>query len=150
MDALREEEERLKIKSDHTDIFFSYLQRSRYIEHLQRFEKLFGKGQLKVILFEDLISDPNAVLDDLMGFLGLPVSAGVEKLPHLNEMAGLHESHSDNTGGLLGKMLSVFSKDSSRKKKLSRTERAYLQAYFSGYNQQLEVWLDRSLPWTCD
>ena len=85
MSALIEENKRLKIKSDHSDIFFRHLQRSRYIEHFIRFERMFGRDQMKVVFFEDLIQNPQQVLSDILDYLGVSMQPVLEGLPHLNK-----------------------------------------------------------------
>jgi hypothetical protein len=149
VEALQAEPERLKIKSDHTDIFFSYLQRSRYIEHLERFEKRFGREQMKVILLDDLVRDPVAVLSDIYQFLGIEAQPEFDELPHLNEMAGLQkdrQSAADKSA--VGRLLSrIRDADGGKKKQLARSDVDYLEQYFRDYNQRLEQWLGRPLPW---
>lgn len=155
MSALNEETERLKIQSNHTDIFFSYLQRSRYLEHLARFEALFGRDRLKVVFFEELLHDPRLVLVDLLSFLGVSTTSVSVELPHLNRMSNLNRVVSRQQAGAnratntLGKVLSRLRLDYlKRKRKLSLSDRKYLQSYFSEHNARLEAWLGRPLPWS--
>ena len=158
--ALNAETERLKIKSDHTDIFFSYLQRSRYMEHLTRFESLFGGDQLKVIFFEDLVQDPRRVLRDLLNFLSVPSTDELIELPHLNKMSNLYEESApklpvktSRLNSLLTRFMGKpdhkpqYKKVERKKEELAPSDREYLKSYFSEHNAKLETWLDHPLPW---
>lgn len=51
---------------------WSYLQRSRYAEHLERWLALFRREQFLFVEFEQMIADPQATLDLIYEFLGLP------------------------------------------------------------------------------
>ena len=150
--ALQEESERLKVKSDHTDIFFSYLQRSRYVEHLERFAKLFGRDRLMVIFFEELLSDPGRVLLDVLSFLGLSTESLLVELPHLNKMSTLYRvvarqrALANKRANILNRVLSRFT-FATAKQKLSSSDQQYLRSYFYEYNLRLEGWLSRPLPW---
>ncbi len=52
--------------------YWSYLQRSRYAEHVERWLAQFPAEQLLFVKFEELAAEPQRVLDDVYGFLGLP------------------------------------------------------------------------------
>lgn len=43
---------------------------STYARHLERYFNLFGRDQIKVILFEDFVRDPKATVDSVTDFLG--------------------------------------------------------------------------------
>lgn len=53
---------------------FAYVERGRYIEHLERFEEHFPVDRMSLILFEDLIADPTAVVTRLLSQIGLEPS----------------------------------------------------------------------------
>ena len=153
--ALQEETERLKVKSDHTDIFFSYLQRSRYVEHLLRFETLFGRDRLKIVFFEELLSDPKQVLQQLLNFLGLSHEPVWVALPHLNKMSNLYrvvsrqQVLSNKRTSIVSRVLTRFNLGlTKQKQKLSAEDQEYLRSYFGEHNARLETWLGRSLPWS--
>ena len=158
--ALDAEAERLTVKSDHTDIFFSYLQRSRYIEHLERFESLFGNDRLKIVFFEDLVKKPQQVLMQLLDFLDVSFIDEFVELPHLNEMSKLYEESIPKepvqTSRLSRLMVRLsgktdqepkYKKVECKKEELADSDREYLQSYFSEYNAKLEKYVDRPLPW---
>jgi len=147
MPALIEENKRLKIKSDHSDIFFSYLQRSRYIEHLIRFERLFGRDQMKVVFFEELIQNPQQVLSDILGYLGVAMQPVLEDLPHLNKIDSQPLEPTHKTGVVKRILTRLKIDNAARKRKLTSSDRKYLQSYFFEHNQKLQCWLGRPLPW---
>lgn len=67
--AIKQERERLKTHYDH--IHFSYISRGFYCRQIERYEELFGKENVKIVLFEDLIKNTKAVVDDISSFVGL-------------------------------------------------------------------------------
>ena len=150
--ALQEEPGRLKVKSDHTDIFFSYLQRSQYVEHLKRFASLFGRDGLKVLFFEELLSDPRQVLLEVLSFLGLSTEPTLVELPHLNKMSALYRvvagqrALANKRTNILNRVLSRFT-FATVQQKLSSSDQEYLRSYFYEYNVRLEEWLGHPLPW---
>jgi sulfotransferase family protein len=52
--------------------YWSYLHRSRYADHVERWLELFGQEQVLFLRFEDLVADPSSALARVYGFLGLP------------------------------------------------------------------------------
>ena len=71
-EALDKEKERMLVQGSLVNEF-SYIANSKYGINLERFVKVFGKNQIKVILFEDLKNDPEKVYKSLCEFLGLDV-----------------------------------------------------------------------------
>lgn len=69
-DAIRAEPERLDSADQWTRCRFSYVGRGMYAEQLQRFEKLFPRRNLRVVLFDDLVEHPVEVVQTLYRFLG--------------------------------------------------------------------------------
>jgi hypothetical protein len=63
-EALRDEPRRL---TDNWDWMWAYRRGSLYADHVRMFKDRFSR--VKVVLFEDLESDPQLVLQDLYGFL---------------------------------------------------------------------------------
>jgi hypothetical protein len=49
----------------------AYLQRSRYVEHIERFLAHFDRAALHIIIEDDLDTDPGAACRDLFAFLGV-------------------------------------------------------------------------------
>jgi len=59
-------------------IYRTYLDSGYYIQQIDRYLDLFLKEQLKIVLFEDLMSDPRRIIQELMDFLGLGSIASLE------------------------------------------------------------------------
>lgn len=80
--AIDREEERIAPALDalsadpmHTDTrlpAYSYKARGRYLEQIERYERLFPREQMLVLSSEELFSNPGAVFDRTVAFLGLP------------------------------------------------------------------------------
>lgn len=52
--------------------YWSYLQRSRYAEHVARWLERFPREQILFLKFEEMAADPQGALDQVYAFLGLP------------------------------------------------------------------------------
>src|SRR5437763_8011759 len=52
--------------------YWSYLQRGRYAEHLERWLPLFRREQFLFVEFEEMTADPQATMDVVYDFLRLP------------------------------------------------------------------------------
>ena len=63
---------------------FSYLLRSRYAEHLERWFELFPREQFLFVKAEDMFADPYGTLDVVTDFLELP-SYRPDELPRLKD-----------------------------------------------------------------
>lgn len=153
--ALDLEAERLKLQSDRTDIFFSYLERSRYIQHLQRFAQRFGREQICVVFLEELKSDTAGTLKQLIRFIDCgDADASHSSFPHTNRINDLYraralEAYLADSPGVLQRILRRLHRPTVREyMHLSDPDRDYLKQYFQSYDTELERWLGRPLPWT--
>jgi len=64
---------------------FSYIGWSRFIDGIRRFEQAFGREAIRVVFFEELLRDPNGVMQIVWEHLDVePIR--VDALPHSNEM----------------------------------------------------------------
>jgi hypothetical protein len=90
--------------------YWSYLHRSRYAEHVERWLQFFDRTQFLFLEFEALAADPQATLDRVYEFLGLP----------------RHE-HSDLPKRNVG----------SYSSSMDPATRAQLVSYFQPHNQRL-------------
>jgi len=70
-----------EIQSSRDHQHFSYLARGRYAAQLERWLALYPRQQLLVLRFEALVKDPLAVLNQALGFLGLPPMAAARLEP---------------------------------------------------------------------
>jgi hypothetical protein len=74
-DRLGEAEEKLargEIERSTAHQHFSYLARGRYAGQLRRWLQCYPRERILVLRFEDLAAQPMAVLDQTLGYLGLP------------------------------------------------------------------------------
>lgn len=94
---------------------YKYFQQSLYREDVDRYVKAFGAERVKVVLFEELIADPETTMRSVLGFLGLAPERAALELVHGNKT---HPPRS-----VLKKRLLAFRKDS-----------AALDALISGLN----------------
>jgi hypothetical protein len=98
---------------------WSYLLRSRYAEQLERWFQLFAREQFHVVTLEDLAARPQATLDAVHEFLGLP--------PHgYDGLEALHTARYDP---------------------IEPRDRAWLSEYFRPLNERLYELLGRDLGW---
>ena len=83
-EALAAEPARLASGDQFSHQKHSYVSRSRYMEQLSRYEKLFGKRQILVLRSEDLFSNPSSTWGKIQSFLGLQPKEPQEALPRVN------------------------------------------------------------------
>jgi len=62
----------------------AYLFRSQYERHLASFERYFAEDRHYILIFEELLADPDAEVGKLLQWLGLAADSRLE-LPHSNE-----------------------------------------------------------------
>lgn len=70
MEAVNEESSRLTTYKD--KVHYSYIDRGRYSDQLIRYYDIFGKSKVKVILFDDFISNLEETVTSIADFIGLP------------------------------------------------------------------------------
>jgi hypothetical protein len=58
--------------NSHSHQHHAYLDRGRYVDYLERLEKLFGRDRLYVVDSHEFFADPEPVYDGVLEFLGLP------------------------------------------------------------------------------
>jgi Sulfotransferase domain len=130
-DAIEEEGERLRPELERVEKdrrynslklgTWSYLQRSRYAEHLERWLEVFPREQFLFLKAEDMFADPYGTLDLVTSFLELP-SFRPPDLPRL--------------------------KDGGKYQPLSTETRARLAEYFRPYNERLRELTGIDFGWT--
>ena len=74
--------------------YWSYLQRSRYADHVERWQQFFPREQFLFLEFERMAAEPQATLDQVYDFLGLPPHRH-DDFPQLN--AGAYSSMNPET-----------------------------------------------------
>lgn len=103
----------------HSHQHHGYLQRGRYVDHLERLEKLLGRDRMHVVDSHRFFTDPEPVYDAVLEFLGLP-----------------------HTG------YPVFERHNARPRSpMPAALRARLRDHFEPYDERLEAWLGHSVSW---
>ena len=173
--ALNLEAERLAHPIHEHDIFFSYQQRGRYIDHIEGYLKLFKREQLHIILLEDLNHDPDHTVKQLFEFVG--ITADTDWKPWLritnqtslinldlnkqwasqkNQHLKLNRDSADFLNSGKVKFIPQSVRDALYRRlesKLGHSEwpdrdsRNRLKAHFAPFNQRLSAFLGRALPW---
>ncbi|PTX50128.1 sulfotransferase domain-containing protein [Melghirimyces profundicolus] len=116
--ALEKEEKMVKEgKTKH--IVYSYLDRGKYVEQLQRWLKVYPGNQILVIRSEDYFNNPSESLNQTLNFLGLP-------------------TQDIELGYIPNKGIYTPMNPSTRKR---------LVNYFRPYNQRLYKLLGRNMDW---
>ena len=87
-DAINAEAERLASGDEYSHQKHSYQARSRYLEQLDRYERLFPKHQLLILRSEDLFEQTEQIWNQLLNFLRLPIHPLPNPLPHANRGKG--------------------------------------------------------------
>lgn len=97
LQALRAEEERM---NRHWSPYFAYVDKGRYAKYLSRYYSLFPPERLRVVLYDDLLSDPTSLLREIFRYLEVDPSftpdislrysaSGVPKSEHAQRMLNL-------------------------------------------------------------
>jgi Sulfotransferase domain len=103
----------------HAHQHHGYLQRGRYIEHLERLEKTFGRDRIHVVDSHRFFTDPEPVHDEVLAFLGLPQ---------------------------LG--YPTFERHNARPRSpMDPALRARLEEHFAPYDERLVAWLGHPVSW---
>jgi hypothetical protein len=105
--------------TSHSHQHHAYLQRGRYVEHLERLEAIFGRDRMHVVDSHRFFTDPESVYDATLEFLGLP-----------------------HTG------YPVFERHNARPRSpLPEDLRRRLDEHFAPYDDRLATWLGRPVSW---
>ena len=100
----------------------AYLHRGRYIDHLERLERVFGRTCMHVVDSHRFFTEPEPVYDGVLRFLELP-----------------------NTG------YPVFEQHNARPRSpMSPQLQERLDAYFAPYDERLMTWLGGAVSWRAD
>jgi hypothetical protein len=105
--------------SSHSHQHHAYLQRGRYIDHLERLTGLFGRDRVHVIDSHRFFEEPEPVYDGVLEFLGLPQRG----YPPFERHNARPRSPMD---------------DALRRK---------LEEHFEPYDERLTAWLGQPLTW---
>ncbi len=173
--ALNLEQERLAHPIHEHDIYFSYLQRSRYIDHIEHYLSRFDRSRLHIVFLEELNKEPQQTLQPLFSYLGLQLTNSWQDAHRITNQASLVNVRNDDVleqqkrhklainrfsakmlNSRILKVLPQRSRDKLYRKvesvidpvnNLSESTINRLNRYFKPYNQRLEDFLERELPW---
>ena len=87
-DALKMEKERLENGNEYSFQKHSYLARSRYIEQLERYEKLFPRENILIIKSEKFFANESTSWIQIQQFLGLEIKPTPPTMPKANPGKG--------------------------------------------------------------
>lgn len=87
-DAIDAEKERLRLGSQFSMQKHSYIARSRYLEQLERYEKLFSKKNLLIIKSEELFDNTSTAWKRIQDFLDIDIIPNPISLPRANRGKG--------------------------------------------------------------
>lgn len=104
---------------NHISMRYSYLGLGIYDKQIQRWLDYFPREQILILKFDDLVQDPQKMMDEIFTFLGLPP---FENIPFENTKETHYEPMIPAT-------------------------RQKLIEFFRPYNQQLQKLLDQEFPW---
>ena len=134
-----------------------------FSEQVKRYLDIFGKNQVKILIFEEFIQHPEKEIFQLLDFLGVKI----DELPKLNKIYNpvtvpknkLSKSIIENT--IIKKVaLKIFSHDSSqkirdrilvkkiKKPQMEKSDKEKLVEIYAEDMNKLERILGRSLPWS--
>ena len=141
---------------DHLDGTFDYIGRGHYAEQLSRFIDVLGADRVHVELYEDLVGDPDALLDRLCARLELSSFSFPLASRRINESATIRyprlyrELIRIRAGKWLPPELSrwVWGKlqEPVAYEMLPPALAGRIQAHYAPHNRDLEVLLGRTLP----
>lgn len=174
-EALRLEAERLAHPIHEHDIYFSYQQRGRYIEHIDTYLGWFRPEQIHIVILEELVAEPEKTVAKLFEFLKLDDNPHWRSALRITNQASLIDLAPQKgspvsagplfkfnlvTSRLLSSPLLGFMPQSVRDHAYRRIEsrlgheelperrsRDALRDYFTPFNQALMRYLGRQLPW---
>ncbi|MEM1447439.1 MAG: sulfotransferase [Planctomycetota bacterium] len=172
--AIRMEDERLDKAGRgpagiEANVAYSYLERGRYVEHLQRLEKAFSREQLLVLMLPDFRSDRPGVMRRVREHLGLPTEPPGGELQRPPETTNALGPMCKNLklNKLIYKMYPAARSGNTTlhkaaRKALDATKRintvreeprpseaadAWLRDYYAPFDNELEQWLGQPVPW---
>ncbi len=111
---------------------FSYLARGVYVDQLQDWMNYYPREQFLILKSEDFYSDPAAVLQQTLKFLGIP---NEEQCPVNKEYKQYREPHKKGY------------QNNEKPAKMDPNVREYLVEYFKAHNARLSEFLGRDFEW---
>jgi hypothetical protein len=97
------------------------INRGLYVNHLKLWYEVFPKDQILILLFDDLVKDPQAEVDKVCDFLNIKSFQLQDK--------------------------SVFNKNEKKKATVNDISKSNLKAFYKPFNEELEIFLNKKLNW---
>ena len=146
------EKEKIRINKN---IYYGYVERSKYILQVKRFLKIYPFNQMCFVLFEELISQPEKCLRKLVSFLDIDYFPN--DLPRIHSNKTLLPRYGFTlwaTGMLFGYHSPFFNvvhrinyTHSKEKQPLDENIRQYLEVVFKPFNQELAEVTGLDISW---
>jgi len=140
-----------------------------YYRHLRRYENFFGREQMCVLLFREMVRKQDTTLRRVFNFLGVEEDVELEALGNRNPTkhpksvtayaltkkmwkpirSALSASIIEKTKSLRGSVKSIFFSPKTERPEMSPEVRSYLADVYAEPNRKLADWLGRDLShWT--
>jgi len=137
------------------------MQGGLYYNYVNRYLDVFGKDQVKIIIFEEWIKDPRPTIKEILKFLGIKDTLNnfqnVIRNPYREERGQIAKyiRESSLVSKIARLFLSSLSRKSLKRKFLLKTkkptmnekDREELKKFFYDDVQKLQTLLGRELPW---
>ena len=165
-----------RFKGVSPDIFDKWLEESedeyktfKYMDSIDEYLKYYPKEQIKVVLFEDLVKEPQRVMDEIQAFIGIEESLRktYEGFPRRNEGSMVCKNYSCAlVNNYISQMLSdvkgkpdetheiaVLRADvegalySEYKEPMKPETEKWLREYFGDSIKRMEAFLGREIGW---
>lgn len=140
-EAVTREAERIK-----ENLYWGYVQRSKYVLQVERFLELYPREQMHFLLFEDFVRQPRPALDEITHFLGIEampeplpqIQSNRTKMPLSGESlwwVGQRFGYESRFYKVTRKLNTIISR---RKPEFPASMRPRLKDVFAPYNRRLE------------
>lgn len=128
-----------------------YLHAGHYAEHLERFEKYFPWKNMHVILFDDLVVQPEATFLAACRFLGVSETLNHEVGRKVNAQVGFRSLRLRRLGrrlpNRLDRLVGRLNVRSAASSSLSSDTEERLREHFASHDSCLQALIGRRLPW---
>jgi len=139
----------------------SILESGFYIKNIIRFQKIFGKENVKIIIFEDYIKNTSKNIDSILNFLGIndkmnltEQSKGSYRVPKNFLLKILLDNKSFRKISTIliptvmrQKLGDKYFLKQGKKPEMHENERNYLRELYHDEVNELEKFLGKKLPW---
>jgi len=149
-------------EGDDMQRFSHFLKNGMYSTSIKKFQSIFGLNQVKVLIFEEFIKEPLKTVYEVLDFLRVKIvpPENIEKVYNqYREPRGKTEqrilrnktiaqlSNKILPGTLKMKIKSELLLKKAEKPQLSKNDRASLENFFQDDAKQLQIILNKKLPW---